>query len=69
MLKEVLHKQQGQAPTRKKRAPPVTDDSLCPQTGALRHQLEVRRGDHLPTLQSTKGAKCALHNWAGEKLA
>ena len=25
------------------------------------------RGDHLPTLQSTKGAKCALHNWVGEK--
>ena len=27
----------------------------------------MRRGEHLPTLQSTKGAKCALHNWAGEK--
>ena len=27
----------------------------------------MHRGDHLPTLQSTKGAKYALHNWTGEK--
>ena len=52
---------------KQKRAPPVTDDSLCLQTGALRHRLEVHHGEHLPTLQSTKGAKCALHNWEGEK--
>ena len=52
---------------KQKRATPVTDDSLCPQTAALRHRLEVCRGDHLPTLQSTKGAKCALHNRAGKK--
>ena len=52
---------------KQKRAPPVSDDSLCPRTGALRHRLEVHHGEHLPTLQSTKGAKCALHNWAGEK--
>ena len=27
----------------------------------------MHHGEHLRTLQSTKGAKCALHNWAGEK--
>ena len=29
------------------RAPPFTDDSLCPRTGALQHWLEMCHGEHL----------------------
>ena len=49
--------------TKKKRAIPVNNMTLCPQTGMLRHCLNVHRGAPMPMASENKEPKCTLHSW------
>ena len=52
----------------KKRAIHINDNTLCPRTGILCHQLSVHSGAHMPRLSDSKTPKCALHHWSGRRV-
>ena len=48
------------------RATAVTEKTLCPQAGTLRHQLSVNHGSHMPIQADNKHSRCALHHWGAK---
>jgi hypothetical protein len=49
----------------RKKSPKMTDRSLCPENGILRHRLDHTL-EHWPIPKEAERSKCALHNWAGD---
>ena len=51
---------------KKIRSSTITNNSLCPHTGALRNRLAINRGAHLPSHPNNNQMRCALHMWGNK---